>query len=291
MSVIWGTPYLLIKVAVDEVEPSVIVAVRSGIAALGLVPLAVMAGALRPAMARWPTVLAYAALEMAVPWLLLTNAERRLDSSLAGLLIATVPLVAAVVAALLGDRSVLAPSRLAGLAIGIAGVAIVVGVRGDETVDAWGVVAVLLVAVGYGTAPFVVTRRLPGVPSLGVNALALTAVAVLYLPFAIVQRPSSAPSAEAVWSLAGLGVLCTAIAFVLFFALIAEVGPERAPLITFVNPVVAVTLGVVLLDESVTPGLVLGFPVVLVGCWLASGGRRQTGRVAVTEAPVGSMTA
>ncbi len=274
MSVIWGLPYLFIKIAVEDLDPTVVVAGRTMIAFVLLVPVALHRKALRPVLARWPWLVLFATMEMAIPWLLLTDAEQRLPSSLTGLLVATVPLFGAIAALVLGDRSVLAPRRLAGLALGMAGVGLLVGLGGEGgTVDVRSVVQVLIVAVLYATAPFVADRRLSDVPTLGVVTTAIGGVAFLYLPAAVVQRPESTPPADALWAMVALGVLCTAIAFVVFFALIDEVGPARSTLITFANPAVAVTLGVIVLGESLTVGLVLGFPVVLAGCWLA--GRRD----------------
>lgn len=270
MSLIWGIPYLLIKVAVEDLGPVVIVAGRTGIAAVALVPLAAHRGVLLPALRRWRPLLLFTALEMAGPWWLLTDAERHLPSSLAGLLVAAVPMVAAVAAFALGERGALAPSRLVGIAVGLAGVALVVGFGQEGGGDLRSVLQVLLVAVGYAVAPFVVERRLADVPTLGVIAASLGIVTVLYLPFAVALRPTTAPPADAVWAVVGLAVLCTGIAFLVFFALIAEVGPRRATLITFVNPAVAVALGIWLLDEPLTSGLVAGFPLVLLGCWLSS---------------------
>lgn len=272
MSVIWGIPYLLIRVAVDELSPPLVVLARTGVAAAVLVPLAALRGALRPAVARWRPVVAFAVIEMAGPWLLLTDAERRLPSSTAGLLVAVVPLIAVGVAVALGDRTVLAPARLAGLVIGMAGVAVVAGVGRAGEGDVWAVVEVLLVALGYASAPFIADRRLADVPSLGVIAVSLGLVAVVYLPIAASSWPSETPTADALWALTGLAVICTGIAFVVFFALIAEVGPDRATLITFVNPAVAVALGVIVLEEALTSGLVVGGVLVVLGCWLASRG-------------------
>lgn len=270
MSVIWGVPYLLIKVAVDDMAPPVLVAARTGIAAVVLVPLAHHRGVLVPAFRRWRPLLAFTALEMAIPWLLLTDAERKLPSSLAGLLVAAVPMVAAVAAFALGERTALAPHRLVGIAVGLVGVAFVVGVGREGGGDAWSVTEVLLVAVGYAVAPFILDRRLGDVPMLGVVAASLGIVAVSYLPAAVALRPDGWPPADALWAVLGLAVLCTGIAFLVFFTLIAEVGPQRATLITFVNPAVAVTLGVTVLDEPLSAGLVVGFPLVLAGCWLAA---------------------
>jgi drug/metabolite transporter (DMT)-like permease len=271
MSVIWGIPYLLIKIAVRDLEPATIVAGRTFLAALVLVPLAAGRGAIRPVLRRWKPLLAFTVLEMAIPWLLLTNAEKRLPSGLTGLLVATVPLLATVVAFLLGDRTVLRPLRLAGLTVGIVGVGVLVGLGGGGgSLDTWSVLQVILVAVGYATAPFIVTRLLADVPAIGVIALSLAAVAIAFTPLAIADRPASTPPWGAVWSVVALAVICTGLAFILFFELLDEVGPTTAPLITFVNPAVALTLGVILLDEVLTAGLVLGFPLVLAGCWLAT---------------------
>jgi drug/metabolite transporter (DMT)-like permease len=272
MGLIWGVPYLLIKVAVEHLEPPVVVFGRTVVAAGVLVALAARAGALRPALARWRPVLAFAAIEMAAPWFLLTNAERRLPSGITGLLVACVPLVGAVVAYLLGDRHALRPVRLAGIACGMGGVALLVAHDlGDGGAIPWSsVVQVLLVCVGYATAPFLAVRRLAGVPTLGVVAVSLAAVAIVYAPLAWLARPGAAPPANAWWSVIGLAVVCTGVAFVVFFRLLAEVGPDRATLITFVNPAVAVALGAVVLDERITAATVAGFALVLAGCALAT---------------------
>jgi drug/metabolite transporter (DMT)-like permease len=272
MGVIWGTPYLLIKVAVKHLEPAVIVFARTSVAALFVLLLAARSNALSAAMRRWKPVLAFAAIEMAGPWYLLTNAEKRLPSGLTGLIVACVPIVGAVSAYLLGDHRALAPSRLVGIAVGLGGVALLVAhdLGGDDGIPWWSVVQMLLVCVGYATAPFIVARRLHDVPSMGVVAVSLTSVAIVYAPLAWAARPDVGPPAKVWWSLAALAVVCTAIAFITFFALIAEVGPARATLITFVNPAVAIVLGAVVLDESITAATVAGFFLVLGGCWLAT---------------------
>jgi drug/metabolite transporter (DMT)-like permease len=272
MGVIWGTPYLLIKVAVKHLEPTVIVFGRTSVAAVFVLVLAVKSNALRPALRHWRMVLAFAAIEMAGPWFLITNAEKRLPSGLTGLIVACVPIVGAISAYLLGDRRALAPMRVVGIAVGLSGVALLVAhdLGGDDGIPWWSVVQMLLVCVGYATAPFIVARRLYDVPSLGVVAVSLASVAIVYAPLAFVARPDASPPAKVWWSLAGLAVICTAIAFLTFFALIAEVGPARATLITFVNPAVAIVLGAVILDEEITAATVAGFFLVLGGCWLAT---------------------
>jgi drug/metabolite transporter (DMT)-like permease len=273
MGLIWGTPYLFIKEAVDSLAPATVVCVRTLGAALLLLPVAARTGALRPALARWPWVLAFGAIEMAGPFMLLSHAEQTLPSGLTGLLVSTVPLVAAVIGFVAGDRGALNATRVAGLAVGIAGVALVVGGGGDGDVGVVAVAEVLLTAVCYAVAPFIVARRLGDVPSLGPITLSLGAVGLGYLPVALVTQGDT-PTGRSVAAVVALTVLCTALAFVVFFALIAEVGPTRAPLITYVNPVVALGLGVVVLDERVTAVMVAGIPLVLAGCWFAAGAGR-----------------
>ena len=273
MSVLWGFPYLLIKEAVATLAPASVVAGRTLLGAVLLLPLALRRGALRPAFAAWRWVLAFGVIEMAGPFLLLSHAEQTMPSGLTGLLVSTVPLFGAVVAFAGGDRSALAPQRLLGLALGSAGVAIIVGgTIGDGSFGLIAVAEVLVVALCYAIAPFIVAHRLDGVPGVGTATLALGAVGLAYLPVALLTQDGS-PSTRSLAAVGGLGVVCTAVAFVAFFALIAEVGPSRATVFTYVNPVVALTLGVVLLSEPLTWGLVVGFPVVLAGCWLAASHR------------------
>jgi drug/metabolite transporter (DMT)-like permease len=282
MGVIWGVPYLFIKVAVEYLSPPVVVFGRTSIAAVPLLVFALRTGAVRPALAHWRPLLAFATLEMAVPWLLLTSAEQHLPSGLTGLLIACVPIVGAVVAYLLGDRSALRPVRLAGIAVGLAGVALLVVTDLSGEAPLWSVVEVLLVCVGYATAPFIANRRLSGVPDVGVVAVSLTVVAIVYAPFAWLARPDEPPPAQAWGAVLALAFVCTAVAFLVFFRLIAEVGPARATLITFINPAVAVVVGALVLDEEITATTVAGFVLVLAGCWLATRHRPEV----IGEAPV-----
>ena len=282
MGIIWGVPYLFIKVAVEHLAPAVVVFGRTSVAAVPLLVLAARADAIRPALRAWRPLVAFAALEMAGPWILLTNAEQHLPSGLTGLLIACVPIVGTLVAYLLGDRTVLRPARLAGIAVGLGGVTLLVATDLGGEAPWWSVVEVLLVCVGYASAPFIATRRLAHVPDLGVVAVSLTGVAILYAPFAWFVRPDEAPPVEAWAAVLALAFLCTAIAFVVFFKLIAAVGPARSTLITFVNPAVAVVVGAIVLDEEITATTLVGFGLVLVGCWLAT----RQGVDVVPEAPI-----
>ncbi len=288
MSVIWGLPYLLIKVAVEHLAPPVVVFGRTSLAAVVLLALAAHTRALRPALAHWQPVLAFAAIEMAGPWLLLTNAEKRLPSGLTGLLVSCVPIFGALAAYALGDRTALRLVRVAGIAVGLGGVALLVGgdLGGSGGIPWWSVAQVLLVCVGYATAPFIVARRLGEVPTLGVVAVSLAAVALVVAPLAWFARPAALPPATTSWAMLGLAVVCTGLAFIVFFALIGEVGPARATLITFVNPAVAVVLGAVVLGERITGATIGGFVLVLSGCFLATRpGGVITAEVATTAAP------
>ena len=281
MCLVWGVPYLLIKVAVDELQPAEVVLGRTVLGAAALLPWAVRSGALRPALAAWRPLLLFAVLEMAGPWFLLATAERDLSSSLTGLLVAVVPLAAAVAGRALGEADRLDRTRVAGLLVGLAGVAVLLGldVRGG---DLLAVGAVALTVVGYALGPLVVSRSLKDVPSQGVNAAALAATAVLFaVPAA--GAYDGWPSGQVVLAVLALGLVCTALALVLFFGLIAEAGPHRALVITYVNPAVAVLLGVLLLGEPFTAGTAIGFPLVLAGSVLATRRSRPAPAQPATE--------
>jgi drug/metabolite transporter (DMT)-like permease len=270
MCVIWGVPYLMIRVAVRELAPVTLVFGRTAIGALLLAPVAMFRSQLRPLLARWRPLLAYTAVEVAIPWVLLARAETKLSSSLTGLLIAAVPLVGAVVVTLTGEREQQGSRRWVGLLIGIVGVAAIVGLD-LGVVNTLAIVEIAGVAVCYAVGPIILSRRLAGLPALDVVAASLVLTAIVYAPLAASRWPSSLPSGRVLLSVVGLAVLCTAIAFLIFFALIAEVGPVRATVITYVNPAVAAVLGVSVLGEHVTWGMGIGFALVLTGCVLATG--------------------
>ncbi len=270
MCVIWGVPYLMIRVAVRELSPETLVFLRTGLGALILTPFAMFRGELRPAFARWWPLLAYTLIEVAIPWVLLARAETKLSSSLTGLLIAAVPLVGAVVVGLTGTRERQGTRRWTGLLIGMVGVAALVGLDVGQ-VNALAVAEIGCVAVCYAVGPIILARKLSDVPALGVVAASLLIAAVGYAPFGIAGRPSSMPSAHVIESVLGLAIVCTALAFLVFFALIAEVGPVRATVITYVNPAVAAVLGVTMLSEQLTVGMLAGFALILTGSVLATG--------------------
>jgi drug/metabolite transporter (DMT)-like permease len=270
MSVIWGIPYLLIKVAVDEVSPVMLVFARCVVGAALLLPWTIAKGLLRPALRHWRALLLFTVLEMAGPWLLIAYAEQSLSSSLTGLLVAGVPFVAALAGLLLGEEERLTPIRVLGMAIGVVGIGVLLGLD-LEGAQLLPILAIGLVLIGYATGPLVVTRALPDVSGVAASSIALFVTAVVYAPFAAPQLDEAASAPATAWlALAALGVVCTALALALFFSLIREVGPQRSLVITFVNPAVAVLLGVLLLDEPFTLGIALGLPLVLLGCVLAT---------------------
>jgi drug/metabolite transporter (DMT)-like permease len=269
MGIIWGTPYLLIKVAVGDLTPAALVFFRTALGAALLVPVAAMRGELGPLRALWKPLVLYSLVEVAVPWFLLADAERHLSSSFTGLLIATVPLVGAVLAWRTRAEYRVDGRRLAGLLIGFAGVAALLGLN-TQVHDFGAVGEVAMVSVCYAVGPVIIARRFSAVPAVGVVAASLAITALLYAPVGLAQMPHHVPSAAVLGSVTGLGVVCTALAFVLFFALIAAVGPVRATVITYVNPAVALCLGVVLLGEPVTVGVIAGFALILVGSYLAN---------------------
>ena len=273
MCLIWGIPYLLIKVAVDDMSPSVLVLGRTLIAALLLLPVAALRGELCPLLPYWAPLVAFAAIEIALPWVLLGAAETEVSSSLTGLLIAAVPLVAAVIATSSGAERLSLTSGI-GLGLGVLGVAAIVGVN-LEGAHAIPLVEIGLVAVCYAIGPAILQRWLSGLPALGVIAVSLVLTAIVYIPFAATSAPHETPSTAALASVVTLAVVCTALAFLLFFALIGEVGPVRATVITYVNPAVAAVLGILILDERFTIGMAIGFVLVLCGSVLATrhGGR------------------
>jgi drug/metabolite transporter (DMT)-like permease len=271
MSLIWGIPYMFIRIAVAEISPATLVFARTSIAALVLLPIALLRSDLRPVLERWRWVVAFAVVEVGLPWVLLGNAEQHVTSSLAGLLVAGVPLVGTVVAASTGSRDRLDRRGLLGLMVGLVGVAAIVGSNVGAS-DPAVFLEMALVVVGYAVGPAILARRLAGLPPVGVMALSLSLCALVYAPIAAAQRPAVVPSAGALAAIAILGVVCTAVAFVLFSALIAEIGPVRATVITYINPAVASVLGVLVLNESFTVWMAIGLALVILGSTLAARG-------------------
>ncbi|CAB5240146.1 unannotated protein [freshwater metagenome] len=268
---LWGIPYLFMKVAVETFNPAVIVCARVVIGSAILIPVAIAQRSLGGALRGFKYVIPYAIFEMIGPWFFITSAEKNISSGLAGLLVATVPIWATIFASINGDKTVWHHRRLFGIVIGFIGVFALVGIEsitGNSSLISIGMV--LLAAIAYSYAVNMITMKLPGVSGIAINAVAMGFTAIFYLPFAILQWPDTAIPVKASLSLISLGILCTALAFVVFFQVMKEIGPARASLVTYVNTAVAVLLGVVVLSEPITLGIAIGLPLVLVGSYFAS---------------------
>jgi drug/metabolite transporter (DMT)-like permease len=268
----WGIPYLLMKVAVRDFPPAVIVCGRVLIGAAILIPLAIHQKVLMDALRGWRYVLPYAIFEMMIPWILITNAEKKISSGLAGLLIATVPIWSTIFASMNGDKTVWHSKRLVGIAVGFVGL---VGLVGYESIfgnsDPLSIAMMLITAMSYSFAVNMISIKLPEVSGIAINGLAMVFTAIIYLPFMITQWPASdTVSREAALSLLTLGIFCTALSFISFFIVMKEIGPARASIGTYVNTAVAVVLGVLILSEPLTLGIIIGLPLVMIGSFLAS---------------------
>lgn len=271
----WGMPYLFIRIAVEDFSTWTIVFSRVVIGAAVLIPIAMKRDVLKPALKAWPYVLAYAVIEMIFPWFLITEAERVINSGLAGLLVATVPFFGLLIGIFYQkDKSLKHPKTLAGLAIGFTGVVLLVGIDAlSGHISLPHVLMIILAAVGYSIAPVIVATKIPHVSGVAVNGLAMAIVAVVYAIPASLALPTeiaATPPVESWLSILGLGVICSAVAFVAFFQLIKEIGSTRSTLVTYMNMAVAVVLGILLLGEPITAGILVGFPLVLIGSYLAT---------------------
>ena len=269
MCLIWGIPYLFIRIAVSELSPATLVFLRTGIAALVLLPIAIRRGGMRALLDKWRALLVFALIEIGVPWLALASAEQQISSSLAGLLISAVPLVGVVIAPLFGNRERFGPVNLAGLLLGLIGVSAIVGF--DLRTTGWIPLAEMaVVAICYAVGPAILSRYLSGLPSVSVIAASLAVCAIVYAPLAAFQLPRTVPSSGVVVSVGVLALVCTALAFLIFFALIAAIGAVRATVITYINPAVAALAGILVLNEKFTAGMGIGFVLVLLGSTLAT---------------------
>lgn len=277
--VIWGTPYFFIALAIEGFSTPSIVWIRVTLGALVLLPIAMARGALAPALKAWPWVLGFAVFEMVFPWWFITEAEKSISSSLAGLLVTTVPFIAALTLGLMGERSAWHPMVILGLVLGFSGVVALVGIDAFAGhIELLPVLMMLGAAVGYAVAPIMADRKLKDVPTLGVITLSMAMVSVVYAIPALTQLPAeiqASPLTSSVIAVIYLGLIASALAFMVFFSLIKEVGPGRATLITYVNVVVAFLLGVVFLNEPLTIGFIVGFPLIVIGSFLASRSRGE----------------
>lgn len=275
----WGLPYFFIVLALDSFSTPSIVFLRVVLGALVLIPYAIYAGGLAKAIKAWPYVAVFAVTEMVVPWWLITEAGKHIPSGLSGLLVATVPFfVVAILAIFLKDRKALRLRPLSGMLIGFLGVAALVGVDSlTGAIDPLYVLFVILASLGYAVAPIVANIKLRDVSSASMIGLSMLMVSVVYAPFALPNLGSEVMNAsmQSLVAVLVLGLVCSALAFVLFFMLIKEVGPAKSSLITYLNTAVALFLGIVFLSEPITTGLLIGIPLITIGLVLAGGGSKD----------------
>jgi drug/metabolite transporter (DMT)-like permease len=279
MSFIWGIPYLLIRIAVRHgVTPGFLAFGRVALAAVVLLALAWRAGSLRTLRGHWGVMLAYAVAEIVIPFSLIAFGEQRVSSSLTAILISTVPLFAALIAVRFNRDERPTPIRVLGLVAGFGGVVALVGIdvagRSSELV---GAAAILVGALGYSIGATLVRLRLTALDPRATMGASLAIAAVLLAPYAALDQPRAVPGAGAIACVVVLGLICTALAFVVYTILIAEAGTTRATVITYINPVVAVALGVSLLGEQLGPGAIAGLLLILAGSWLSTDGRLPPG--------------
>jgi drug/metabolite transporter (DMT)-like permease len=275
LSVIWGIPYLFIKVAVDDgVSPFFLSWARLVLGAALLFALVPRQGfeMLRNGPRVW--ILTYATVEMVGPFPLIAAGEQHVDSSIAAIVIATVPLIIALLALRFDHTERPTRTRMLGMLIGLAGVIALVGIDlSGESTELVGAGAVMLAAVGYAAGPMIIKRHLLEYDPRATMAASLAVASVLLTPAGLLTIPESVPPADAVTSLVVLGVFCTAAAFVILMVLVSEVGAGRASIITYINPVIAVALGVIVLSESPGAGAIAGLLLILAGSWLATDDR------------------
>jgi drug/metabolite transporter (DMT)-like permease len=273
LGLIWGLPYFLIKIVVQEVHPFMLAWARLAIAALILLPIAWQRGALRGLMAHSGALFAFAVLEFVIPFSAISFGERWISSSTTGILIATVPIAVVLLSRFFGLQEPLGVRRLSGLLIGFAGVIALVGFGPITGLRGWaGVGCMLLATTGYALGPLIIQRYMRGMSPLGPMSVSIGMAALVLLPTALATWPSVMPSMPVVWSILALGAICTAVAMLLMFYLIKSAGASRASLITYVNPAVAALLGVGILHERLGIGGLLAFALILLGTWQANRG-------------------
>lgn len=268
MAVIWGIPYLLIRVAVRQLDPGVMVLLRTGPASLLLTPIVVARRQIPVLVKNLRWIIVFAVVEFGVPWYCMATAEKHISSSLTSLLICCVPLFAVLAQRLRANGEDISRRRYLGLGIGAVGVALLVGLdlRGGSIT--W-IGLMMVVCLGYCIGPMILATKLAHVPGVVVVAGATAFVALCWIPWSVAHWPAHV-SGETWSCMAVLSVVCTAAAFLVFFELVKEVGSSRSVVVTYFNTAIAVVLGVVGLHETLTAGIVFGFPLVLVGCIFAT---------------------
>ena len=274
LAALWGASYLFIKIGLRGMSAAEIVSVRCALAAIVLLPVALHRGALNGLRGRLPEIALLGAINMAIPLTLIGLGEHHVATSVTGILIAAAPIYTALLAPFVDPSERSSGLRLAGIAIGIVGVVLLLGVDlgGDSQAVAGGIM-IVLAALGYAIAGFIVKHRFTGVQPVGLVSLTTLSAALLTLPAAIATAPSGAPGAGPIAAVVVLGVFGTGIAFVVMYTLVGTVGPAKAQLVAYVAPGFSVIYGATFLDESLTVATFGGLVLILAGSWLAADGR------------------
>jgi drug/metabolite transporter (DMT)-like permease len=286
LGIIWGLPYFLIKLSVQELSPVVVAFGRVMLGTLILLPIAWRRGALRPLAAHKAAICAFAFAEFIIPFSVISYGERWISSSVTGILIAMVPLSIALIQRFFGVHERLGARRIVGLAMGFVGVAALLGFGTISGPLGWAGVACMLIAtLGYAVGPLIIQRHLSGLDPFGPLAASLAVSSAVLIVPAIAALPAQMPSMVVLGSMLTLGAVCTAVAMLLMFYLVAHAGASRAAVITYINPAVATLLGVWLLQERLGFGGIAAFVLILLGSWLATRGTRtEQARLAETVA-------
>jgi drug/metabolite transporter (DMT)-like permease len=281
LGVIWGVPYLLIRIAVVDYHPVIVAFGRAAIGALVLLPFALRGKGIKAGFRKPGWLILFTLVEISGPWFLIGFAETRVTSSLAGLIIALTPIIAAILGVVL-SRERLGAGRLVGLGLGLAGVVALLGFD-EQPAELWPALALGASALGYALGPIIVARKLADTDDGAVVVASLIVASVIYLPFVPAYWPARF-ALDASLAVIALAVFCTALAFQMLFALIAEVGASRATVIAYLNPAVAVLLGVAVLDEPFSLALLAGFALIVAGSYFATARRPERSESVATAA-------
>ena len=274
LAAIWGASYMFIKVGLRDLDATMIAWLRVALAALVLVPLAYRRGAFSGLGERLPLLVLLAAVQAAGPFLLIALGEEEISSSLAGILVASAPIFTALLAIKVDQEERAQGLRLVGVAIGIVGVVVLLGLDlGGSSAALLGGLAIVLASLGYAIGGFIVKHRYATVQPIGVAAGVMVASTALLLPVAALNLPGSMPGLEESASVAALGVIGTGIAFAIFYELMTTVGPARTFVVTYLAPAFAVVYGAALLDEEITAATIAGLSLIAGGSYLAAEGK------------------
>ncbi len=276
LGAIWGASYMFIKIGVRDFSPAMVAWLRVALAALVLLPLAASRGGLRLPGGTAVALVLLAATQVAVPFVLIGAGEEHISSSLAGILVASVPLFTALLAIRLDPEERSEGVRMWGVIAGIVGVALLLGVDlGGSGEELLGGFAILLASLGYAVGAFIMKRRFYAASPIAVAAWVMVASTVLLAPPALATLPAEAPGAGPVAAIVALGLAGTGIAFAIFFSLMSAVGPARTVIVTYLAPAFAVAYGALLLDETIGLATLVGLALIVGGSYLAAQGGRN----------------